>query len=152
MVELKAYRLKKDTIGHKSGEVFVKVHYGEDKMMRATYPYKIVNDIHLDSIKNNFDEWFETGAINVYYLPNTRYSEYYYIDNDFDVRKGRFSSVNEIEAIERALRNICFPTRSMAEAAVYKIKLVLEQFWSERDGDSTTKPDYQFVSTQKEDK
>ena len=151
MAELKVYRLKKDTIGHKAGEVFVKVNYCGDRMMAVEPPYEIANDIDLSKTTHNFDEWFEEGTIKVQCLPGKDCSEFYYICDDFDVRKGRYSIANEHENIMKALRNVCFPSRHMAEVAVDKIKLALEQFWYERDTTVKAKPSHEFMPVQKED-
>lgn len=151
MAELKVYRLKKDTIGHNAGEVFVKISYDGGRMMAVEPPYKIASDIDLSKTTHNFDEWFEEGTIKVNCLPGKDCSEFYYICDNFNVREGRYSSVNEDDIIRKALRNVCFPSRYMAEVAVDKIKLALEQFWYERDDTIKAKPSHEFMPVQKED-
>lgn len=151
MTELKVYRLKKDTIGHKAGEVFVKIRYDGGRMMAVEPPYAVAKDIDLSKIKHNFDEWFEEGTIKVQCLPGKDCEKYYYICDGFGVVEGWYTVVSEDNIIRMALRNVCFPSRHMAEAAVDKIKLALEQFWYERDTTLKAKPSHEFVPAQKED-
>lgn len=146
MKRMTAYRLKKDTIGYKAGEVFVKMPDGRLFDCSRT---SIACDINVEKIEKTFSEWFEEGEIEVPYFPEQGGHDYFFIRID-QVSSKMWSTVfANGEDMERIISWNCFPTKEMAEKALKKIKKPLHDFWLEQEN-GTSEEDTELVFHQKE--
>lgn len=147
MKRMTAYRLKKDTIGYKAGEIFVKMPNGElFNCSRVSNAY----DINAEKIKDTFSEWFEEGEIEVPYFPEQGGRDYFFISIDQVSSKMWSNVLTNSEDISRIISWNCFPTKEMAEKARKKIKKPLRDFWLEQEN-GTSEEDTELVFHQKEE-
>lgn len=147
MKRMTAYRLKKDTIGYKAGEVFVKMPDGRlFDCSRTSTAY----DIEVEKIKDTFSEWFEEGEIEVPYFPERGGQDYFFISIDQVSRKMWSNVFANSEDILRIISWNCFPTEEMAEKALKKIKKPLRDFWLEQEN-GTSEEDTELVFIEKGD-
>ena len=148
MKKMTAYRLRKDTIGYKAGEIFVKM--SRDSLFDCS-KMKLAHDIDLSKIENNFSEWFEEGEIEVPYFPEKNYQDFFFVDMNQMCSKEWHSSLADGVDIGKIISWNCFPTEEMTEKALKKIKKALRDFWLEQENGTSEEKNSELVFHQKEE-